>query len=186
MERELARRLCNRADFGYGAAEPVPSGAPVEQAGGRGGGREEPPGRRDPRPAWPGGPVGRLPVPALEASSFIGFVLPGEIAVLLGGVLAFKHRASQPAVIVAAVAGVIIVNPSVLLATLPVTAEHVARAYADEATAYLPHTDQPRTYPEPTRSRAPLEGLVSVAGAGVMSHGLFHFGRDLNGKCVDS
>jgi membrane protein DedA with SNARE-associated domain len=29
-------------------------------------------------------------VPALEASAFLGFVFPGEIAVILGGVLAFK------------------------------------------------------------------------------------------------
>jgi membrane protein DedA with SNARE-associated domain/membrane-associated phospholipid phosphatase len=45
---------------------------------------------------------------ALEASAFIGFVFPGEIAVLLGGVLAFEGRLPLPAVIVAAVAGAII------------------------------------------------------------------------------
>jgi len=44
-------------------------------------------------------------VPALEASAFVGFVFPGEIAVLLGGVLAFEHRISLPAAIGAAVAG---------------------------------------------------------------------------------
>src|SRR6266540_6996364 len=47
-------------------------------------------------------------VPALEASAFVGFVFPGEIAVLLGGVLAFQHRISLPAAIAAAVAGAII------------------------------------------------------------------------------
>jgi membrane protein DedA with SNARE-associated domain/membrane-associated phospholipid phosphatase len=47
-------------------------------------------------------------VPALEASAFVGFVFPGEIAVLLGGVLAFEHRISLPAAIIAAVAGAII------------------------------------------------------------------------------
>jgi len=46
--------------------------------------------------------------PALEASAFLGVVIPGEIAVLLGGVLAFQHRAPLPAVLVAAVAGAII------------------------------------------------------------------------------
>jgi membrane protein DedA with SNARE-associated domain/membrane-associated phospholipid phosphatase len=46
--------------------------------------------------------------PALEASVFVGVVIPGEIAVILGGVLAFEHRVSLPAVIVAAVAGAII------------------------------------------------------------------------------
>ncbi len=47
-------------------------------------------------------------LPALEASAFLGFVFPGEIAVLLGGVLAFEHRISLPTAIVAAVAGAII------------------------------------------------------------------------------
>ena len=46
--------------------------------------------------------------PALEASAFLGVVIPGEIAVLLGGVLAFEHRAPLPAVLTAAVAGAII------------------------------------------------------------------------------
>jgi membrane protein DedA with SNARE-associated domain len=46
--------------------------------------------------------------PALEASAFLGVVIPGEIAVLLGGVLAFEHRASLPAVLGAAVAGAIV------------------------------------------------------------------------------
>ena len=44
-------------------------------------------------------------IPALEASAFVGFVFPGEIAVLLGGVLAFQGRAPLWAVIVAAVLG---------------------------------------------------------------------------------
>lgn len=47
-------------------------------------------------------------LPALEASVFVGVVVPGEIAVLLGGVLAFQHRVSLPAVIVAGVAGAIV------------------------------------------------------------------------------
>jgi membrane protein DedA with SNARE-associated domain/membrane-associated phospholipid phosphatase len=46
--------------------------------------------------------------PALEASAFLGVVVPGEIAVLLGGVLAVEHRAPLPAVLAAAVAGAII------------------------------------------------------------------------------
>jgi membrane protein DedA with SNARE-associated domain/membrane-associated phospholipid phosphatase len=44
-------------------------------------------------------------VPALEASAFVGFVFPGEIAVLLGGVLAYQGRVPLLAVIVAAVTG---------------------------------------------------------------------------------
>src|ERR1700694_1742698 len=47
-------------------------------------------------------------VPALESSAFLGFVFPGEVAVLLGGVLAFQHRVSLPAAIAAAVAGAVI------------------------------------------------------------------------------
>jgi membrane protein DedA with SNARE-associated domain/membrane-associated phospholipid phosphatase len=46
--------------------------------------------------------------PALEASAFLGVVIPGEIAVLLGGVLAFEHRAPLLAVLTAAVAGAIV------------------------------------------------------------------------------
>ena len=47
-------------------------------------------------------------VPALEASAFLGFLFPGEIAVILGGVLAANGRVPLAAVIVAAVAGAII------------------------------------------------------------------------------
>jgi membrane protein DedA with SNARE-associated domain/membrane-associated phospholipid phosphatase len=47
-------------------------------------------------------------LPALEASAFVGFLFPGEIAVLLGGVLAYEHRAPLAAVVAAAVAGAII------------------------------------------------------------------------------
>jgi membrane protein DedA with SNARE-associated domain/membrane-associated phospholipid phosphatase len=47
-------------------------------------------------------------VPLLESSAFVGFVFPGEIAVILGGVLAFEHRVSLPAVLVAAILGAVI------------------------------------------------------------------------------
>jgi undecaprenyl-diphosphatase len=47
-------------------------------------------------------------LPALEASAFVGFVFPGEIAVLLGGVLAFQHRIGLTSAIVAAVSGAIV------------------------------------------------------------------------------
>ena len=43
-----------------------------------------------------------------EAALFVGFVLPGEIAVVLGGVLAARGQATLWLVIVAAVAGAII------------------------------------------------------------------------------
>jgi membrane protein DedA with SNARE-associated domain/membrane-associated phospholipid phosphatase len=47
-------------------------------------------------------------LPSLEASAFVGFVFPGEIAVILGGVVASQGRVPLWAVIVAAVSGAII------------------------------------------------------------------------------
>src|SRR5712691_4570436 len=47
-------------------------------------------------------------IPALEASAFLGFLFPGEIAVLLGGVLAYQGRISLPAAIAAAVLGAVL------------------------------------------------------------------------------
>ncbi len=79
-------------------------------------------------------------LPALEASAFVGFIFPGEIAVLLGGVLANEHRLPLWLVILAASVGAV-VGDSVgyevgrrygerLLARLPrriVKPEHIAR-----------------------------------------------------------
>jgi membrane protein DedA with SNARE-associated domain/membrane-associated phospholipid phosphatase len=45
--------------------------------------------------------------PALESSAFVGIVFPGEIAVLLGGVLAYNGKVRLEAVILAAVLGAI-------------------------------------------------------------------------------
>ncbi len=47
-------------------------------------------------------------LPALEASAFFGVVFPGEIAVILGGVLAFQHRIELGAAIAVAVAGAVV------------------------------------------------------------------------------
>ncbi len=47
-------------------------------------------------------------LPALEASAFVGFVFPGEIAVILGGVAAWRGTVPLWAVIAAAVTGAII------------------------------------------------------------------------------
>ncbi|WP_091193605.1 DedA family protein [Micromonospora narathiwatensis] len=44
-------------------------------------------------------------LPALEASTFLGLVVPGEVAVLVGGVLAHEGRLPLWAVAVAAIAG---------------------------------------------------------------------------------
>src|SRR2546427_8387062 len=47
-------------------------------------------------------------LPALEASAFLGFVFPGEIAVILGGVVASQGRVPLWAAIAAAISGAII------------------------------------------------------------------------------
>jgi undecaprenyl-diphosphatase len=47
-------------------------------------------------------------LPALEASAFVGVVLPGEVGVILGGVLANQHKLALSAVLAAGVAGAII------------------------------------------------------------------------------
>ncbi len=47
-------------------------------------------------------------LPALESSVFLGFVFPGEIAVILGGVAAAAGRMPLPAMIVAAILGAVI------------------------------------------------------------------------------
>ncbi len=47
-------------------------------------------------------------LPALEASAFVGFIIPGEIGVILGGVLANQHKLPLWAVLVAAIAGAVI------------------------------------------------------------------------------
>jgi undecaprenyl-diphosphatase len=44
-------------------------------------------------------------LPGLESSAFVGFVFPGEIALLLGGVLASQGKVPLAAVLVAGVAG---------------------------------------------------------------------------------
>lgn len=47
-------------------------------------------------------------LPALEASAFVGFVFPGEIALILGGVLAFQGVVPLWAVLAAGIAGAVI------------------------------------------------------------------------------
>src|SRR2546423_15115569 len=47
-------------------------------------------------------------LPALESSAFVGFIFPGEIAVLLGGVLASEGKAPLAAVMAVAVAGAVL------------------------------------------------------------------------------
>lgn len=47
-------------------------------------------------------------LPALEASTFLGFLFPAEPAVILGGVLANQHKLPLWAVLVTAIAGALI------------------------------------------------------------------------------
>ena len=52
--------------------------------------------------------VGVGPLALLEAAAFVGLVIPGETALLLGGVLAYQGRVSLPLMVACAVAGAII------------------------------------------------------------------------------
>ena len=47
-------------------------------------------------------------LPALEASVFLGFLFPGEIAVVIGGFLAFNHKVNLVVVTLVAISGAII------------------------------------------------------------------------------
>jgi membrane-associated protein len=47
-------------------------------------------------------------LPALESSVFLGFVLPGETAVVIGGVLAYQHKVTLIGTLIAAMAGAIV------------------------------------------------------------------------------
>ena len=47
-------------------------------------------------------------LPALESSAFIGFVFPGEISLITGGVLAFEHRTALWAVLLVGIAGAVV------------------------------------------------------------------------------
>ncbi|HEU5002135.1 MAG TPA: VTT domain-containing protein [Actinomycetota bacterium] len=47
-------------------------------------------------------------LPGLEASAFLGFLVPGELAVVLGGVLAFQGRVSLVGIGAVAIAGAIV------------------------------------------------------------------------------
>jgi membrane-associated protein len=47
-------------------------------------------------------------LPALESSVFLGFVIPGETAVVVGGFLAYEHKVSFPGVLAAAILGAIV------------------------------------------------------------------------------
>ena len=88
--------------------------------------------------------------PALEASAFVGFVFPGEIAVILGGVAASRGTVPLWAVIAAAVAGAIIGDSAGYLVgrrwgahllhgtlgRLPVIRTHLGK-HLDSARAYV-------------------------------------------------
>lgn len=47
-------------------------------------------------------------LPAVEASAFLGVIIPGEIGVILGGVLANQHKLPLAAVLIASVLGAVI------------------------------------------------------------------------------
>ncbi len=47
-------------------------------------------------------------LPALESSAFVGFIFPGEVALILGGVMAYEGSVSLGAVLAAGIAGAVI------------------------------------------------------------------------------
>jgi len=47
-------------------------------------------------------------LPALESSVFLGFVIPGETAVVVGGFLAYEHKVSLPGILAAGILGAIV------------------------------------------------------------------------------
>jgi membrane-associated protein len=65
-----------------------------------------------------------------EAAMFVGFVLPGETAVILGGVLANQHKVSLSAMIVVAVVAAIIGDS---------IGYEVGRRWGRRLTARIPH-----------------------------------------------
>ena len=69
-------------------------------------------------------------VPALEASTLLGIVVPGELALVLGGVLAHQGRVPLAAAVVAGVAGAV-VGDSVGYA--------IGRRVGERLLAHLPH-----------------------------------------------
>jgi membrane protein DedA with SNARE-associated domain len=111
--------------------------------------------------------------PALEASVFLGVVIPGEIAVLLGGVLAFQHRAPLPSVL-AAVAGAIVGDSVGYLVgwrwgrrLLDGSVGHlVARHHLDRAERYLAERGGPAVFfgRFTAALRALIPGLAGMAG----------------------
>lgn len=46
-------------------------------------------------------------LPALESSAFVGFIFPGEVALILGGVMAYEGNVSLAAVLAAGIAGAV-------------------------------------------------------------------------------
>ena len=92
--------------------------------------------------------------PALEASAFVGIVFPGEIAVLLGGVIASRGDANLAAVVAAAIVGAVLGDSvgyyvgrrwgrRILDATL---GRFVKRESLDRAEAYLARRGGPAVF----------------------------------------
>ena len=69
-------------------------------------------------------------LPALEASAFVGFLVPAEPGVVLGGVLVNQHKLPLWAVLVAAVAGAVIGDS---------IGYEVGRHFGRRVLAHVPH-----------------------------------------------
>ena len=69
-------------------------------------------------------------LPALEASAFVGFIITGEIGVILGGVLANQHKLALWAALVAGIAGAVIGDS---------VGYEVGRRYGDQLLEKIPN-----------------------------------------------
>ena len=87
-------------------------------------------------------------LPALEASAFVGFLFPGEIAVVLGGVLASEGRISLGSTIAAAVLGAIVGD-----AVGYFVGRHYGRAMLQKTVGRLINLDRVRKAEEYLRCR---------------------------------
>ncbi|HEV7756084.1 MAG TPA: DedA family protein [Mycobacteriales bacterium] len=95
-------------------------------------------------------------IPALEASSLLGVVLPGEVTVLLGGVVAYEGRLSLAAVVAAAAGGAVIGDNLGFL---------IGRRYGVSLTARVPRwLLKPRDVARATSMVRRLGGAAVVVG----------------------
>jgi undecaprenyl-diphosphatase len=95
-------------------------------------------------------------LPALEASTLLGIVVPGELVLVLGGVLAHQGRISLEAAVIAGVAGAVVGDTVGYV---------IGRRVGERLLAHLPHRlVQPRQIERATALVRRLGGRAVFAG----------------------